>query len=279
LETVYFVDSVSGDTVNTFDVFSSNPYNTLSLPQTGKMVNGNVEYDLNGMGLDQMFGPILPSSSEEWKQRVNYESWKHEVILTRAVSGVNVHIQNGYLALVYSLRVFQDCGDVAGVSGYVILFNSAGNIVGELPQSSDGYHNIAIGPGAELIGYMTGDSQSHCYYGVEMNHNFSIYSIHNSEIIYSEPSITANGWISGIGTLGDWFSARYSKRTEDKKNIEEELRFIDPINRFMYSRTYSREEISNRLRNFSEGLDFKDPVTNEYSHTHFFQVDFQKTPF
>jgi hypothetical protein len=141
------------------------------------------------------------------------------------------------------LMLFGEEGGLIGVKSQLKVYDQRGNLVGSLPENNDGYYEPVVTNDAQYIALNFGALSVHADYNLVPSVGFRIYDLRSNAKVFELSRANTSYDVLSPVVQDDIFI-----QVLDLNNDQYEYLVIDPRNKKMYRKIFTRNDVGNFIR-------------------------------
>ena len=270
LERVDFIDAVTGDLINQFDLVVNNPYNNLAYPEKGKTQEGNKVYDLSNFQLEKEQISFFITSQA-------MKSLEHSKVTYCQSNSTFYKAGNKFIVIVYNLMAIGQNGGIVGFRSSAFILDNEGKVVKKFEHLDVGIFQHVLTNDGRFFAFRYGGVLNESGYQ-QFPESIRGYDIKSGELIFEECSVKNESFSSPVIVKGG-NKIRISSMiySTDNRRPNFKIRIIDFENKICYSKMYSagKRDLLKQVTN--EALIFRNSDKSESIEsyeTHFIKKNF-----
>lgn len=251
---IEFLDTITGERINYFDLIEQNPYNHLKYPVTDRYVgNGNLDYDLKQQTLKDIVDDATLYNQNELNR--HFESGASYTFISDPGFRKSAKGEN-FVVVIYQFAIDLH---IEGFFGFykstIIVLDCTGKKFFEIIDLEQATLDPSISSNGEFLVFSYADNP---YKKNKAKPGISIYHVPSNQLMYNVTS--SNDEMPGIGHYKGLFYAIQTVSMD-----EDEFMVIDPWNNIAYTKRFPRKFTFHGFTKIKDGVLVRLPGESDYS--------------
>ncbi|HYG01936.1 MAG TPA: hypothetical protein VD927_05785 [Chryseosolibacter sp.] len=220
--------------LKTLDLTTSSPY--MKATTKWERTWGSSRFKISAKEVPELVNGFFDRSNfpKESTSKLN-----PEVITTAS----DVVISNHHVIIADQLMLYGVEGGLIGVRSQVKVYNRDGNLIGSLPENNEGYYEPVVTSDGEYLAANFGALTAHVDYTLVPHVGFRVYDLKTNKIIFELGKADSSYDVLSPAVHNDMII-----QVLDLNNDQYEYFVILPMQKKIYRKVFSREEVGNFVR-------------------------------